>query len=249
MNDLPFKLGWIPSLPDARDHVFEAAPRTAVLPSAVRLVWVPAALHQAKIGSCVANAIAHAVQYQRIKQRKLHAWSPSRLFLYYNARAMRGWERIDSGCYIRDGIKSIATQGDVNEAEWPYDTARLVERPPQHCYDNALNDQVVRYRRLSGSLDQFKACLAEDQPFVFGFALYENFPWSGDGNVPMPGPSDSMVGGHAMLCVGYDDATRRFEFLNSWGQGWGRKGRGTIPYDYLTNPGLADDFWEITMVE
>ena len=249
MIETPFKLSWIPDLPDHRDFPFEAAEPSTSAQSSVRLIWVPAALNQGSLGSCVANAIAHAVQYQRIKQRKLHAWSPSRLFLYYNARAMRGWEGFDSGAYIRDGIKSVAAQGDVNEAEWPYDIARFTERPPDHCYDNALNDQVIRYRRLSGSLDQFKACLFEDQPFVFGISVYSNFPWSGNGEVQMPGASDSLLGGHALLCVGFDDSTRRFEFLNSWGGAWGRRGRGTIPYDYLTNPGLAADFWQIGMVE
>jgi hypothetical protein len=45
--------------------------------------------------------------------------------------------------------------------------------------------------------------------------------------------------------VGYDDRSKRFTFKNSWGEGWGNKGDGTIPYSYATNPDLAGDFWTI----
>jgi C1A family cysteine protease len=53
------------------------------------------------------------------------------------------------------------------------------------------------------------------------------------------------VGGHAVLGVGYNDAGRRFIVRNSWGAGWGMKGYGTMPYDYLANRNLADDIWTI----
>jgi len=33
---------------------------------------------------------------------------------------------------------------------------------------------------------------------------------------------------------------------NSWGEGWGQKGYFTIPYDYLANRNLSDDFWSIS---
>jgi len=51
-----------------------------------------------------------------------------------------------------------------------------------------------------------------------------------------------------MLAVGYDDSTKRFLVRNSWGKSWGIKdgnlqGYCTIPYTYLTNRSLADDFW------
>jgi len=54
-----------------------------------------------------------------------------------------------------------------------------------------------------------------------------------------------VVGGHAVLAIGYDDKERRFLARNSWGEGWGIKGYFTLPYNYLANRNLSDDLWTI----
>jgi C1A family cysteine protease len=69
------------------------------------------------------------------------------------------------------------------------------------------------------------------------------------GHAPMPKPNESVLGGHAVLAVGYDDAQQCFIFRNSWGEGWGMKGYGTMPYAYLLDGDLSDDFWVITVVQ
>jgi len=97
-----------------------------------------------------------------------------------------------------------------------------------------------------------KACLAQGYPFVFGFTVYESFESSvvaKTGVAPMPGRNEQPLGGHAVLCVGYDDKTQKFLVENSWGTGWGMKGFFTLPYNYLTSPDLADDFWVVQTVE
>jgi C1A family cysteine protease len=64
----------------------------------------------------------------------------------------------------------------------------------------------------------------------------------------MPATGEKVVGGHAVMAVGYDDAHHRFLVRNSWGTGWGQEGYFTIPYAYLTNSNLSDDFWTIRLV-
>ena len=101
-------------------------------------------------------------------------------------------------------------------------------------------------------LNQIKGCLAHGYPFVFGFPVYESFESqevAKTGVVPMPGSSEQMLGGHAVLAVGYDDATQRFLVRNSWGDGWGMGGYFTMPYAYLMDRGLSSDFWAILSVE
>jgi C1A family cysteine protease len=97
-----------------------------------------------------------------------------------------------------------------------------------------------------------KGCLASGYPFVFGFSVYESFESQEvkqTGRVPMPSPNEQLLGGHAVLAVGYDDSQRRFIVRNSWGKDWGMQGYFTIPYAYLLDDNLADDFWTIRQVE
>ena len=93
-----------------------------------------------------------------------------------------------------------------------------------------------------------RSCLAAGFPFVFGFSVYESFESpevAKTGVVPMPSGNEQLLGGHAVLCVGYDDASARFLVRNSWGTGWGMAGYFTIPYDYLADRDLSDDFWTL----
>ena len=97
-----------------------------------------------------------------------------------------------------------------------------------------------------------KGCLASGYPFVLGFTVYQSFESdtvAQTGHAPMPGPNEQTIGGHAVLAVGYDDSQNWFIIRNSWGTGWGMQGYFTLPYDYLTNDNLADDFWTIRLVQ
>jgi C1A family cysteine protease len=61
-------------------------------------------------------------------------------------------------------------------------------------------------------------------------------------------PGEGVVGGHAVLAVGYDDKSERFIVRNSWGVSWGKRGYFTMPYSYLLTDNLSDDFWTIRLV-
>jgi C1A family cysteine protease len=96
-----------------------------------------------------------------------------------------------------------------------------------------------------------KGCLASGYPFVFGFTVYDSFESqqvATTGVAPMPQSGEQVVGGHAVLAVGYDDGQQRFIVRNSWGTGWGMQGYFTLPYAYLIDANLADDYWTIRLV-
>lgn len=247
------RFGWLPDLPDHRDKLYEPAQSFAFagLPASVDLrPKCPPVVDQGQLGSCTANAIAGAFQFDRIKQGAPD-FPPSRLFIYYNERAIEGTVKQDSGAYIRDGIKSVAQLGVCAEANWPYTISKFKTKPTAACYTEALKYQALTYSRIIHDLTLMKTCLASGLPFVFGITVYDSFPMTNDGkgDIPLPKKTEGVLGGHAMMIVGYDDATQKFIVRNSWGTGWGNKGYGTIPYAYLTNPSLGDDFWVINSVE
>jgi C1A family cysteine protease len=244
--------GWIPDQPDQRDHLYAAPPQflTALPPSTDLRAQCPPIYDQGMLGSCTANAIAGAIEFDRMKQ-SIGDFVPSRLFIYYNERAIEGTVSIDSGAMIRDGIKSVASDGVCPEPEWPYDITNFTRRPTAKCYADAKLDRAVSYQSIIQDLNQMKGCLASGYPFVFGFTVYESFESDAvrtSGHAPMPGSLERAVGGHAVMAVGYDHAQQWFLARNSWGAGWGLKGYFTLPYAYLIQPGLSQDLWTIRLV-
>ena len=249
------RYGWIPDLPDQRDHLYFAPrPVLAKLPKKIDLrTLCPPVFDQGQLGSCTANAIAAAHQFDQMKQNKPKVFTPSRLFIYYNEREIEGTIKEDAGAMIRDGIKTLAKQGAAPESAWPYVIAKFATRPPKKCYEAGLAHQALSYQRLTPDIAQLKGCLAAGYPFVFGFSVYESFETEAvakTGAVPLPdGSGERLLGGHAVLAVGYDDAKQRFLVRNSWGTGWGFAGYCTFPYAYLLDANLSDDFWTVRVVE
>ncbi|WP_122445831.1 C1 family peptidase [Pseudomonas viridiflava] len=245
--------GWIRDVPDHRDHLY-AAPveQLASLPRHVDLrPHCPNVYDQGQLGSCTANGIAAAIQFDRMKQKLVPAFTPSRLFIYYNERVIEHTVESDSGAMIRHGIKSVAEQGDCDEAEWPYDITKFTVKPTKSCYAHAKRYKAVSYQKVAQNLNQMKGCLAAGYPFVIGFGVYESLESAEvakTGIVPMPAPNEKLLGGHCVLAVGYDDAKQVFIMRNSWGVKWGMHGYFTMPYSYLMDSNLASDFWTIRIV-
>jgi len=245
--------GWRPDLPDKRDHVFK--PTVMRLPTSIDLrSTMPAVYDQGQLGSCTANAIGGAVEYARIKQ-KLSVFVPSRLFIYYQERVMEGTVSQDAGAEIRDGIKAVHKAGAPDEKLWPYKISKFATKPSATAYAAALKNLVSSYARVdtaSGvTIAAIKGALASKYPVVFGFTVYESFESdivAETGTVPMPSKGEQVLGGHAVLAVGYNDSKKRLLVRNSWGTGWGMAGYFTMPYAYVTDSNLASDFWTVKLV-
>ena len=244
--------GWVPDLPDHRDRLYQSPLRAGPLPPVVDLrSSCPGVYDQGELGSCTANAIAGALQFDQMKQQLADVFTPSRLFIYYNERVIENTVNEDSGAMIRDGIKSVSKQGAPHEKLWPYVISKFRVKPSEAVYKDAAKHRAILYQRLTPTLPQLKACLVEGYPFIFGFSVYESFESrqvAASGTMPMPKPSEHLLGGHAVLAVGFDDVTARFIVRNSWGSRWGMKGYFTMPYAYMTDANLADDFWTIRRV-
>jgi len=249
------KWGWKKDKPDSRDKFLCFSTETkAMTPRLVDLRDKQnfEIYNQGMLGSCTANALGAAFQYEQVRQG-LQSFTPSRLFIYWNERNAEGNVDEDAGAYIRDGIKVMVQYGVCDEALWPYIESKFTEKPSEKAYAEAEKSQVLEYARVNQTLEDMKACLAAGYPIVFGFVVYSSFQccWTAlTGKMTMPGCcGDVAMGGHAVQACGYDDDRKVFIVRNSWGKTWGDKGHFYMPYDYILNPDLAQDFWCIRAVE
>jgi C1A family cysteine protease len=239
------RMGWIPDIPDSRDYPFKALmpKKLKSLPREVDLRDRATPVEdQGNIGSCVANAVVGCMEYLDNIDGDGEWADWARLFLYYNAREMKGWQNTDSGCYIRDAVKSAATVGVCLEKTDPYITTNFDVKPSPKAYEEAKDHLITAYFRMLTVLEM-QANLAEDRPSVFGIPLYDSFFRVGkDGEVPMPKRGERMHGGHAMALFGYR-SDERFIIRNSWNVTWGDRGYGYLPFEYIER--MGSDFWAI----
>lgn len=241
-----YSYGWIPDFPDHRDFLYTSIkPKKVKLPSSVDLRDLCSTVeNQGALGSCTANALVGNLEFilNKIYSRYTDL---SRLFIYYNERVLEHTVDTDSGAMLRDGIKTLHRQGVCFERDWPYDIKNFAIRPPTDLYERAQGNIITSYHRLLTHDDRL-TCLSEGFPFVFGFTVYESFEspkTAKTGIAQMPGNDERVLGGHAVLAVGFDQKAKRFIVRNSWGTGWGMEGYFTMPFEYLET--LADDFWTI----
>jgi C1A family cysteine protease len=263
-NSIINKIGiWNRSTLDDRDYKFTL---TADLLSIVDLTpqFTFPVFDQGQIGACTANALTAAFEFDRIKHNQLPPFTPSRLFIYYNARVIEDTVEYDNGASIRSGIQSLRQKGVCMEELWPYvDTpasletdefplnSKPVTKPPDIAYLEASKYIITKYERVDQTLDALRTCIASGYPFAFGMLVFDSWEINGIHStiIPIPTRYDKDVGGHAVVAVGYDNNTKLFKFRNSWGPNKGDNGYFYIHYDHIINPILVFDFWVIYATE
>ncbi len=278
---LRFGMGWLPDYPDFRDYTLEIKENedlnrllsplglervdSTTLPSSVDLrEWCSPVENQGQIGSCTANAGAGVVEYfeNRAFGRYLNA---SRLFLY---KATRNFAKLtgDSGAFLRSTMGALTLFGVPPEEYWPYTdkVSDFDKEPSAFCYSFAANYKSIRYFRHDPPsltkpqvLENIKKALAAGIPSMFGFTVFNSITQAAtSGKIPFPCNNEKIMGGHAIVAVGYNDSmviknttcgattTGALLIRNSWGEGWGMKGYGWLPYEYVLKE-AAVDFWSI----
>lgn len=206
---------------------------------------------QLHLNSCSANALAAALRYDELKEGRTGVPEPSRLFIYFNERVIGKVVDKDAPVSLRDGYRTIAKIGACPEPMWPYVPRRFRRPPTPGCYTAAARHKAIEYFRIRRVLSHLRACLADQFPFVFAIAVHKSMlhrPTRHTGVVSMPTRHDPLVGGHAVMAVGYDHLKRQMIFRNSWGQAWGDRGYGYLPYQFLTSATLSWDFWTMRRV-
>lgn len=190
----------------------------------------------------------------------------SRLFLYKATRDLMK-QTGDTGAYLRTTMEALVTFGIPPEEYWPYVVANFDTEPTAFLYSFAGNYKALNYYRLDPSgtakpalLAAIKTNLASGLPSMFGFTVYSSYTQASVANkgaIPYPTIGEKVMGGHAIMAVGYDDSlvikntnggatatTGALLIRNSWGTGWGDAGYGWLPYEYVLK-GLAVDWWTL----
>lgn len=209
---------------------------------------------QKDIGSCVANSACACYRYEHAQLTGDFKFDPSRLFEYYNARKLQGWENEDSGAYIRDGFKALNKWGLAGESKWPYVTRDFAKTPTTDVYDDGIKNVAVKYASVQQSESVIKQTVLSGAAVSFGFNVYSSFmygSWIYDNPAIMPVPkkTEQFLGGHAVTIIGWDDSKKCFLIQNSWGTSWGNAGKFWMPYAFVLNSKECDDFWAIETIK
>jgi C1A family cysteine protease len=235
--------GFRKSPPDERDKI-AAPPDTILREVDLRTGPMPQVFDQGQLGSCTANAVAAALQFDlSLDLATRRARRRSRLDLYYGERSLEGeLGQGDTGAYGRDGFKFAQQTGVLLEERWPYDITTYAGPPPSGYKRYKLTKP---YAHPAQDVDTIKAILSNNQTVAFGFTVYESFESdevASTGIVPMPKSGESQLGGHEMLLVGYLNAHPGY-FLarNSWGSSFGIGGYVLMPEQYITDASLTSD--------
>jgi C1A family cysteine protease len=250
--------------PDARDSIY--APKKdelrRKLPTHVDLrSRCPRVQDQGSPGTCTAHAVAAALAFE-LRVHHAEIITPSRLFIFYNERALTGQTSVKCVVRLRDALKAVSKSGVCPEVMWPYheDSRVLRLRPSKDAFKAAIGYKIAKYHRIPIGhlkpemfLQHLKYCLAEGHPFVFGFLLYPSFETEAvkkSGVMPIPDRKhEKLLGGHAVMAVGYDDRRKAVLVRNSWGTDWGIKGHFWMPYELVKDPTFAHDFWTVRGVK
>lgn len=273
-------MGWLRDLPDFRDYTPEhskvksmlegiglAEPKKDLSNPVDLREWCSPIEDQGDLGSCTAQAGVALVEYYERRAFRKHI-DASRLFLYKVTRNLLELTG-DTGAYLRTTMGALVLFGVPPERYWRYRIDDFDVEPPAFCYSYAQSYQAIRYYRLdppgiSGDelLTRIKGFLKAGFPAAFGFPVYSSI-WqaSGTGDIPFPAPGEKLLGGHAVVAVGYKDdkkianenpggkeTTGAILIRNSWGTGWGSNGYGYLPYRYVTQGG-AVDWWTLIRSE
>lgn len=237
------KYDYIASPPDDRDYVYKA-------PSTIDSISYPAMFKlpinrieaQGVVGACTAMGVTSAFERLVSLSNNDNSYQASPMFNYSNSRILDAETlNVDNGTTLRSACGNLRLLGICRESTWPFLAKNLSRNPSQAAYDEARTlSQAVNYFEVVRSVNAFKYILSQLGYYItIGFAVYPAFESAQvikTGDVPDPQPNDVQIAGHAVNLCGWDDATGRFIFINSYGTtSWGNNGLGTLSYNYVMN--------------
>ncbi len=160
---------------------------------------------QGQLGACSAFSAGADIEYLYG-----NPFVSSKLYIYYNGRAVEGTVEDDSGCTLEDQADQLKVYGVCDTAKWPYSIEKFTEKPPEKCYVEGRTYLAGESYRVD-NFYEWKQALAMGLPIYFGVTVTDKFEDSVyTGIIPDDVADGEELGGHAILCVGYsiDDKSK-----------------------------------------
>jgi Papain family cysteine protease/Domain of unknown function (DUF4384) len=200
--------------------------------------YCPSVGNQGQYGTCVgwssgyaARTILWAKQQNTTKKTEInnHTFSP-----YFVYRSISTDYNCQDGTQIPDALNILKNKGNVLHQNFASPCPSSI---PSRLYDDAKSNKIENYARVFSLYDDedykiksIKKSLSEGNPIVIGMAVNPSFmSCNTERWTPTTG---SILGGHAMCVIGYDDNKYggAVEIMNSWGTDWGNAGFVWVEY-------------------
>lgn len=257
------------SPPDPRDYVYSPRIQPHQFARAIdKRPLVTRVEDQGPAGTCGGNGFTSQCEGLAMGHGiPLHL---SRMFSYTTAKKI-GNRLPQDGVYMRDLYRAAYHYGLLSEegpSSYPYDLSQQYTDPPAWAYAQAANMKVKRYEAIVSTasnmtgfytteqiIDRLKAALNEGFMPTIGLNVTASLsplsgPWRQHDYQPVS-QSWPSLGGHLMLCCGYDSDAFRLLVLNSYGVHRGDGGYVGLPYeicaDVMFESWIVRDFngWSI----
>lgn len=241
-------------LDEDEDVKYESQPRRArydserfgEFPLKVDLTpYAPLVGNQGDINSCVgwatgygALTIQQAIENGWTDKKMITKNAHSALFIYNQIKV----SDCNGGSRISDAIEFLSSNGDCYARDFDRDVNNCQRSPEHTIIEYAKKYKVSDYMTLFDSeadpalkVLRIKESLAQGKPVIIGMKIRKNFVRLKKGSIywwPDLGNTTPM-GGHAMVVVGYDEALKSFDVMNSWGRDWASDGFVKIKYKHF----------------
>ncbi len=229
----PYGLGYIPDPPDVRDFQLLSLLPPLMVPLPIKYSYrehMTPVRNQYNLGACCAFAALSVKEYFDSKEYAKEI-DLSEQWLYAKCKEIDGYP--GEGTYLRAAADVLLKSGACEEKFWPYEARHPAAKNPLSGADlNAQQYKITSYAYVPAYLASVKTALYQNGPLIVGVEVKQNFYNIGTNGI-IPKPAGSMLGGHAMCVVGYDDDKQMLEIKNSWGEGFGDKGYVWLPYAYF----------------
>lgn len=183
--------------------------------------------NQGSVGSCVAHACSSVVEFHNKRQEGTNTVFSTEFIYGYRPAGYY----VGEGMYIRNALKTLREVGDCPKADLSGNhecdkAMAVVEARLDELKDLAYPHRISTYAKVK-TVDEIKQALMD-----FGYVVV-SMPWHEDYQL-VDGvytfKSTKNRGYHCVVIYGWDE--RGWLVHNSWGSGWGQKGKFIVPFDF-----------------